>query len=406
MLGWTGNSETDLYPYVRNVFTDMFGYPKDHIRLTEKGSQGRIPDMSLTSADMSPRNNSYWVVAEVKKERGAFRSRDYRKERWEKQLRNYVSADTVHALFLDPTTIVVLRPDGSETKVVELDKHSAEELLSPTTECSLASLQYANSVCEASLTAFREGETPSRYLDVNDDVQREKFYEALRISARELIDYSTFRLAQLETQYENYLTELKEVDAKVAGVSSREVDVTKKTIKQRYKEAVEMFEGTLKDFEGQIGRQIPKKEEEVRKFLTSLYATEGSSLVLARILFVRFFEDHGMTMRKISNGGVKAFRQYHQYVKDDYQFLLTDAYRDAEHVYRRLFEPSIFDWSHTGDGQLSRLLLRILSTQRLRLYKGHRGHSWQPVRTLPRHRQAEEAWGILYTSECGSVCPS
>jgi hypothetical protein len=56
---------------------------------------------------------------------------------------------------------------------------------------------------------------------------------------------------------------------------------------------------------------------------------------------------------------VKVFRDYHKYVKDDYQFLLTDAYKDVEHIYGRLFEPSIFDWSHKGDGQLSRLLLRI-----------------------------------------------
>jgi hypothetical protein len=52
-----------------------------------------------------------------------------------------------------------------------------------------------------------------------------------------------------------------------------------------------------------------------RQFLQNLYATEGSSLVLACILFVRFFEDHDMTIRKISNGGIRAFRQYHRYLK-------------------------------------------------------------------------------------------
>ena len=31
LLGWSGTSEIDLYPYVREVFTDVFGYPKDHI---------------------------------------------------------------------------------------------------------------------------------------------------------------------------------------------------------------------------------------------------------------------------------------------------------------------------------------------------------------------------------------
>jgi len=146
MLGWSGNSEIDLYPYVRELFTNMFGYPKDHIHLIEKGSQGKVPDLSLVSADVSPSGNTYWVVGEVKKERGVFRSGDYRKEQWEKQLKNYVSADTAYTLFIDPTTIVVLRPDGSEIEVVELDKHSVAELLSPMAENSLAPLRYENSV--------------------------------------------------------------------------------------------------------------------------------------------------------------------------------------------------------------------------------------------------------------------
>lgn len=359
MVGWNGGSEIDLYPYVREVFTNAFGYPRDHIRLTQKGTQGKIPDVSLVSADVSPRSKTYWVVGEVKKERGAFRSAAYRTERWTNQLKNYVTADTVYALFIDPITVAILKPDGSEVKTVELDKHPASELLSSGAASSLASLLYEKSVCDASLVAFKEGVTPTRYLDVEVPAEREKFYEALRISARELIDYSASKLSLLEDQYDTCQSELKEVDAKVAGMESKEVTATKHAIRLKHKEAVEMFEGTLKEFESQIGRQVPKKEEEAKRFLQNLYATEGSSLVLARILFVRFFEDHGMTMRKISNGGIKAFRQYHQYVKDDYQFLLTDAYKEAEHVYRRLFEPSVFDWSHKGNGQLSRLLLRI-----------------------------------------------
>jgi hypothetical protein len=146
LLGWSGNSEIDLCPYVRELFTSMFGYPKDHIHSIEKGSQGKVPDLSLVSADVSPSSNTYWVVGEVKKERGVFRSRDYREEQWEKQLKDYVSADTAYALFVDPTTIVVLRPDGSEVEVVELDRHSVTELLSPMAENSLAPLRYENSV--------------------------------------------------------------------------------------------------------------------------------------------------------------------------------------------------------------------------------------------------------------------
>ena len=83
MLNWSGNSEIDLYPYVREVVTNVFDYPRDHIRLAEKGTQGRIPDVSLVSADVSPKNKVYWIVAEVKREQKAFRSKAYRRERWD-----------------------------------------------------------------------------------------------------------------------------------------------------------------------------------------------------------------------------------------------------------------------------------------------------------------------------------
>jgi len=359
MLEWSGTSEIDLYPYIRELFTNLFGYPKDHVRLAERGSQGKIPDVSLVSADVKPRDCVYWVVAEAKRERRAFRSPEYRRKEWETQLKQYVSADTVYALLIDPETLTVLRPDGGEIKTVELDAHTADEFLSPTTDCSLAMLHHDNSVCETSLLVFKEGLSPSRYLDVTKDEDRKKFYAALRVSARELIDYSLGRLGQLQQQYLQYQNEMAALKEKVGDTREEGVELARKTLRQQYKEAIRLFEDILKTFEMQIGRQMPNEEEEARLFLQNLYATEGSSLVLARILFVRFLEDHDMALRKISNGGIKAFRDYHRHIKDDYQFLLTDAYKEAEQLYRRLFEPSVFDWSHEGDGQLSRLLLRI-----------------------------------------------
>jgi len=359
LLSWTGNSEIDLYPYIREVFADIFGYPKDHIRLTERGSHGKIPDLSLSSFDVKPKEGIYWVVGEIKKERKAFRSAKYRRKEWEQQLKGYVSADTIYALLLDPETLVVLRPDGTEVKIVELDVTSADDLLSSTAESSLAFLHYKNSICENSLQSFEEGMSPSKYLDVTRKDDRKKFYDALRVSARELIDFSTARLQKLQKQYREYQAELASLQEKVGTVQDDLFKLTTDSLEKRYREAYDFFEKKLKAFETQIGRQIPKKEEEARRFLQNLYATEGSSLVLARVLFVRFLEDNEMTIRKISNGGLKAFRDYHRYIKDDYQFLLTDAYKDAEHLYHRLFEPSIFDWSHKGNGEFSRLLLRI-----------------------------------------------
>ena len=359
MIQWDGTSEIDLYPYVRDVFIHLLGYPKAHVRLTDKGSLGKIPDISLTSADSNPRDRVYWMVGEVKKESKVFWSADYRRNRWEKQLKQYVSADTVYALLIDPQTIAILRPDGSEVKTVKLDEHNVKELLSPTSDCSLAALHYKNSVCETSLILFKEGRSPSRYLDVTNAEDREKFYTTLKISTRELFDFSHTRLSQLQQQYLDYQANVADLESKVGTVRDEDAERARRDLEQQYEEAINLFENILKAFQAQIGRQIPTKEKDAHRFVQDLYATEGSSLVLARILFVRFLEDNEMTLRKISNGGIKAFRDYHLHIKDDYQFLLTDACKEAEQLYRHLFERSIFDWSHKGDGQFSRLLLRI-----------------------------------------------
>ena len=93
--------------------------------------------------------------------------------------------------------------------------------------------------------------------------------------------------------------------------------------------------------------------------MQEVYSTEAANLVLARILFVRFFEDYDMTTRKISNGGILRFREFQRYVKDEYTYLLESAFRDMKAVYARLFEDSVFDWAGKGNGILSQILLRI-----------------------------------------------
>ena len=359
LVEWRGTSEIDFYPYVKDFFSNVLGYPKKKVRLTEKTSQGKIPDVSLVSADSDPKKNLFWVVCEVKKEPNAFLSKKYVQERWENQLSKYITADTVYALFLDPSSLVVLRPDGSIIKSIKLDNATSEDLISSSTENSLSMILYQNSLSEKSLESFKQGLSPSRFFNVKNDLDKKRFYNALRISTRELIDFSLLRLDYLQNQYKKYLDELDTINQKVGSFKDEAVLNAKESLAQKYKDSLYFFKTVLPEFEAQVGRQIPSKEKDAQKFIKTLYATEGSSLYLARILFVRFLEDNDMVIKKISNGGIKAYRDYHRYIKDDYQFLLTDAFKEAEYLYNRLFQPSIFDWSHEGDGELSKLLLRI-----------------------------------------------
>lgn len=356
LVSWTPHSEQDLYYYIKEFFVHILGYPRNRVIIGEPGKRG-TPDVSLCSLDAKPKDKVYWVVSEVKRKSGTFRDVGVRSERWEQQLNRYVTADTVYALLMDPTTMAILRPDGKEVKVVSIDEASVADLTNPTSINSLAFLCYDNSLGEKSLKGFREGQAPTGHINAKTEEGKEKFYAALRVSARELIDYSIQRLKTLRADYDAFERALEEMSEKAP--QGQAFDAAVKRLENRHQESIRFIGQILPAFRQQLGRAMPEDEEKAKRFEIEVYATEGASLVLARILFVRFFEDHNLVKRKISNGGIKAFREYYSNIRDDYRFLLTSAYRDLETVCRRLFEPSIFDFAHEGDGVLSSILFRI-----------------------------------------------
>jgi type I restriction-modification system DNA methylase subunit len=351
---WTTHSEQDLYFYVKEFFIHVLGYPRNCVVICEPGKKG-TPDISLCSADSKPSNKIYWAVGEVKQKPGLFRDPRIRKERWDKQLSRYVTADSVFSFLLDPLTIAVLHPNGEEIKVVALDQMSVEDVRS---ESNLNFLGYSNSIGEKSLLGFAEGASPSKYIDVRQEEGKNKFYETLRVCAQELIDYSTNRLKDLSSDYKIFKQTFNKMRETAPPTDQVFNEVVMKLEKQ-HRESIYFFDQIFPAFQQQVGKTVPKREEDARKFQIEVYATEGASLILARILFIRFFEDHGLVTKKISNSGIKAFRQYYSYVRDDYRFLLTSAYRDLDKICHRLFEESIFDFASEGDGRLSKILLRI-----------------------------------------------
>ena len=257
---------------------------------------------------------------------------------------------------LDPVTIAILTPDGrAHGSALKLNEVTAKDLRDPASLTGIAFLSYDSSISSSALEAFITGKSASHYLDVTSDQGRQAFYTALRNSAKELRDFALMRVKQHFAAYDEYLKKLEDVKTRTVQ-KSRLSD--ERELHTQYRDAIMLRENVIKYFIAQMGREVPPQQDE-EEFINRVYATEASNLVLARILFVRFFEDYGMTTVKISNGGIAQFRNFHRYVTDDYRFLLESAFRDTKALYARLFEESIFDWAHEGDGELSRILLRI-----------------------------------------------
>ena len=88
---------------------------------------------------------------------------------------------------------------------------------------------------------------------------------------------------------------------------------------------------------------------------------ETASLIVSRMLMVRFSEDHGFLKRYISNGGVVVFARYADYYAKPMQALLKETYRHSAELYRNLFDPNILDWAlDSADDNLSSALLHAM----------------------------------------------
>lgn len=110
-----------------------------------------------------------------------------------------------------------------------------------------------------------------------------------------------------------------------------------------------------------------------RRAITT-FAYETASLILSRMLMVRFSEDHNFLTRQISNGGISAFAGYARHFQMPYQALLAQAYRSARQLYRDLFDPQGLDWIlDEPDEGLSRALRQsmfLLSRWNFRTVRG------------------------------------
>jgi hypothetical protein len=83
---WSGGNQPDLYFYIKDFFVEALGYPKENVRINTTGQEG-FPDIVLITKDSTPKMQSAWVSAEVKKEPGSFRDRQARQNALESRLK-------------------------------------------------------------------------------------------------------------------------------------------------------------------------------------------------------------------------------------------------------------------------------------------------------------------------------
>lgn len=103
------------------------------------------------------------------------------------------------------------------------------------------------------------------------------------------------------------------------------------------------------------------KKTDESKASKEAFIQETSSLLLSRMIMIRFSEDFNLLRRYISNGGLKAFSAFSKHLGKTYQSLVKAAYDNARSVYRYLFDRKTLDWIIDGDdGNFSTAILHAM----------------------------------------------
>ena len=380
-----------MYGPLRDIFCDVLDYPRSSVHIDIAGEAGR-PDVTCRApSGIMDRNGKSldidWMVVEAKDEHDAF-STAGKREAIFAQKAKYIRPDTAWFVMADPT-IIVARPvmnsthDSANDIVFALDSAADEAGFRHT----FARLSYGVAGVPQRLKAFREGDTsliatekltiPEKATKRQENqvtVARRNFYETLRNTTRHLQEstlgtlQSVLRMATDVSEAWKAFTE-KYPDAvfdpytltararpdnyELAMTYGGDVARLNRKLKKSGSIARLALDG-LPEFKARVNAKENDAKEE--KKVLEMFATETANLILARILLIRFFEDHGFfgANRFLCNGGVEAFQKLREKFTFGYTRLLKMAYEKAQALYAAAFDETELDWVFaTNDSNLS-----------------------------------------------------
>jgi len=367
--------ERNMYSSIKELFVQTLGYPSKDIFIDVAGENSRaIPDLTVKlPLKQLPAVKSFsldWIVIEAKDEAGVFLNSESR-ERIYNEKKKYIKINTAYFVMVDPYCLIIRKvvfgkePQPNSDIIIEL-RHITEEEFKKKT--AFINAEQANTM--KPLAEFRDGDTTRiASIKLNGEPTRIEFYDVLRKCTHILQSacYSALSahtsemeeiksiIAEFEKEYEGYELTIRPFHLQGAVLGSverkrqhdKDVSKTKRAIMKN----LPISKLALEDLPNFKKRTAAKDED-----IDLLFTIETANLILARVLMLRFFEDHGFFGHKkyVCNGGVAAFQKMMSYFDLGYTRLLQQAYAQASHLYKAIFDETELDWVFgSNDKQLS-----------------------------------------------------
>jgi len=370
-----------MYGPIRDLFIHVLGYPPRHVDIDTAGEGGR-PDVTARAPSglLDERGGEKlidWIVVEAKDERGCFRNPTIRERIFEKKSK-YIGTNTAWFVMVEPEIWVVRPvsggiPDAGNDIELLLSGLSLQAFLS-----HLDALRHDRAGVPEQLSRFRAGDislVAAEKLDWPNSVSanlhqtnrvrvaRKRFFQNLREATQSLQAATQAALVRLQPEIEAFQQQAHVFGERFGATHGNAYHFTPHTLTLKsHPQGPE--DSRAHDREAaRLRREFAKRPHVARLALDGLpsfqnrtgvaddklldlFATETANLILARILLLRFFEDHGFfgEIRYVCNGGVHAFQQMRDYFRSSYTRLLEQAYRDASLLYAAAFDATELDW--------------------------------------------------------------
>ena len=220
---------------------------------------------------------------------------------------------------------------------------------------------------ETRMEEFAAGETPARYIKLISSHEIDKLTDILRKCHQMLYSYASYVWPRLCNKYEEFLEKKAEIDAERERIERNVTHIAaQKEQLQMLKQALRKLKLKYKVEIEAVGESFslfqkiqPYSKDVKEKDLLEIYLKEACYFALNRALMIRILEDKELLVPKISQKGVKTWRDFNRYIKNEYQSLLRFSFWDAEKIYSHFFQEGPYGWYLRTDGELGDVMLKV-----------------------------------------------
>jgi type I restriction-modification system DNA methylase subunit len=352
--------EHDFSPrFVKYVVEGVLGYSG-----TEYAFERGRTDITLLDE-----NNNRVVVIETKRPK-----EDLNEEKWRNQAGKYADSSTRFVgltngyrfiLWEKPDDERILKVDIDFKQLIVAKKTKEEKLTTRETEQIL----FISNISKTEVwSASKYSLFDSYYakIDVSDTTGFNQLIDQLRHLTDDLLRQYTYETFDDYfagfAGYKQELNELQELKKGNGNDKKQAADLARVELK---------IEGKYKKFSSFSGfyiwKALSNRNDDNEEENKQVFCEESIYVLLNRLLFIRICEDKGLLSKKISNGGIERLReQLTEPVLGDtdiFKQIVQFSYNGAKNIYFHFYEEdNPLDWYKTGDGDLDRVLNRVLWT--------------------------------------------